>query len=173
MTSGPQAVGAQLYHLNLPSFFCFPGNVLIRETDEEALTFELDERSYTVQSNGVRTAIIDYTLSRFTKNQITIFQDLEDWPEIFEGKGDIQYDVYRRMQKLNGGDWAALNAATNVAWLDYLLDKLVAMVRKPRRDESEERDLLRSLRAWKAKLKKQGCSSCVQAVELLLTNDDN
>ena len=77
------------------------------------------------------------------------------------------------MRRLNGGDWAALNASTNVAWLDYLLGKLIAVVRKPRRDESEERDLLRSLRAWKAKLKKQRCSSCVQAVELLLSNDDN
>ena len=74
------------------------------------------------------------------------------------------------MRKLSGGDWAASNPSTNVAWLDYLLGKLTALVRNPTRGEPEERDLLRSLRSWKAKLKKAKCGSCVQAVELLLNN---
>lgn len=52
------------------------GNVLLRETDEEALTFELDGRSYTVRSNAVRTAIIDYSLARFVSFSLTFFDFL-------------------------------------------------------------------------------------------------
>lgn len=95
-----------------------------------------------------RVTLIDYTLSRAAAatasfNSSVLYTPM-DQPEFFRGKGDYQYDVYRRMRdRLNdlgsedshttspgsGGlkniNWATFCPQTNVFWLHYLADKLL------------------------------------------------
>jgi len=78
------------------------------------------------KSIGVTVTIIDLGLARMddagddTKQRWTEFD-----PEIFEGEGDYQYDVYRMMKAHNGNEWGSFNPLTNVMWLHYLLLKLL------------------------------------------------
>ncbi|KAF8138383.1 hypothetical protein EV363DRAFT_1251987 [Boletus edulis] len=76
---------------------------------------------------GVKVTIIDLGLSRMSaadargsKIYWTPFED-----EIFEGKGDYQYDIYRMMRDLIGGTWKSFHPMTNVMWLHYLVTKLL------------------------------------------------
>lgn len=141
------------------------GNILIKRTDERTLTYRLNDKRYRVETNGVRISIIDYSLTRFTKNGITIYQNLSECPHIFEGKGDIQYECYRKMKKLTN-EWSAFCPATNVVWLDYLTQKLDGLcVARPTRLTIEEKKLVGELRRCRVRLKKY--DSCFQAVELL------
>lgn len=83
------------YSIDLEHRDLHVGNILIKNTNEQELVYEFDNRKFKVETNGYHVNIIDYTLTRLTKNGVTIYQDLNETPEIFEGKGDIQYDVYR------------------------------------------------------------------------------
>lgn len=85
-----------------------------------------------VTTNLVVT-IIDYTLSRATlEDQTTLCNHLSKDPALFQGQGDIQYEVYRWMKRMvtNGkprtkSPWNAFVPLTNVAWLYHLLFKLL------------------------------------------------
>mgnify|MGYP002719021499 FL=1 len=68
--------------------------------------------------SGITATLIDFTLSRCTIDAEgeAVFDPFEDG-EIFEGTGDEQFDVYRRMREVvetEGGDWAAAHPRTNV-----------------------------------------------------------
>lgn len=56
--------------------------------------------AYAIPSNGVFASIIDYTLSRISlpETNINIYNDLAKDPELFDGEGDYQFDVYRHMR---------------------------------------------------------------------------
>ncbi|KIO17795.1 hypothetical protein M407DRAFT_167681 [Tulasnella calospora MUT 4182] len=45
--------------------------------------------------------------------------------EIFDGKGDYQFDIYRMMKTHIGEDWGQFRPLTNVMWLHYLAVKLL------------------------------------------------
>ena len=68
-------------------------------------------------SHGVQATLIDLGLSRMDAGDgaqgvavhWTPFDD-----EIFEGEGDYQFDVYRIMKEVNGGDWEGFMPLTNV-----------------------------------------------------------
>ncbi|KAG8742435.1 hypothetical protein FRC10_001449 [Ceratobasidium sp. 414] len=83
----------------------------------------------------VRVTLIDLGLSRMdTHTQTPWCTELE--PEIFEGKGDYQFDVYRMMKAHclgRGGGWEEHQPLTNVMWLHYLARQLLTAkgLRKP------------------------------------------
>lgn len=51
--------------------------------------------------------------------------DLEKDQDLFRGQGDYQFEIYRKMRKQIGKDWAASCPRTNLYWLHYIADKLV------------------------------------------------
>ncbi|CAE6533802.1 unnamed protein product [Rhizoctonia solani] len=83
------------------------------------------------EHSGVRVTLIDLGLSRMdTHTRRAWFTDLE--PEIFEGEGDYQFDVYRMMkahclgaEPANTGGWEDFRPLTNVMWLHYLARQLL------------------------------------------------
>ncbi|KPV78642.1 uncharacterized protein RHOBADRAFT_49210 [Rhodotorula graminis WP1] len=88
-------------------------------------------------SCGVRATLIDFTLSRCCVSTSAdadqvVFDPFED-DDLFEGEGEYQFEVYRRMRALveraqgEQGDkaWRASEPRTNVLWLHYLVDKLL------------------------------------------------
>ncbi|OLY84842.1 putative Xaa-Pro aminopeptidase P [Smittium mucronatum] len=46
-------------------------------------------------------------------------------PHLYNGVGDIQYDVYRDILQQTGGNWHDFYPKTNVLWLMYVLEKLL------------------------------------------------
>jgi len=64
-------------------------------------------------SSGVIATIIDLGLSRMDASPIAVhWTPLE--PEVFEGEGDYQFDIYRMMRDHNGGSWEEYRPLTNV-----------------------------------------------------------
>lgn len=69
--------------------------------------------------SGITATLIDFTLSRCVVDEEgggAVFDPFEDG-EIFDGTGDEQFDVYRRMREVvetEGGHWAAAHPRTNV-----------------------------------------------------------
>lgn len=49
-----------------------------------------------------QVTIIDYTLSRITINNHTLFNNLAKDPDLFVAEGDFQFEVYRMMRKAVG-----------------------------------------------------------------------
>jgi hypothetical protein len=46
--------------------------------------------------SGLEVTLLDYTLSRATKGDVTIFRDLEKDPELFNESELLQHQMYRR-----------------------------------------------------------------------------
>lgn len=100
-------------------------NILVRLTGAESILFVCDETSYEVPTSGVHATIIDWTLSRMSLGEKTVYKDLSCEERIFEGKGDEQFDVYRNMKKGNKNDWEIFKPKSNILWLKYLQKKLL------------------------------------------------
>ena len=63
------------------------GNVLVKETKEvKQVQFILDGDTFEVDTEGVVTNIIDFSLSRLTMNDATIFSDKTNDPTLFTAK---------------------------------------------------------------------------------------
>ncbi|KAJ1735248.1 hypothetical protein LPJ72_001970 [Coemansia sp. Benny D160-2] len=95
-----------------------------------------------IPSYKVRCTIIDYTLSRlhidndasdtatttkpakYDPADNVFYVSLKD-EALFQGKGDIQFDVYRQMRECSKGDWPGFHPHTNVLWLTYALHKIL------------------------------------------------
>ncbi|CAI2351639.1 unnamed protein product [Caenorhabditis sp. 36 PRJEB53466] len=107
------------------------GNVLIDRSGVEQLQYKINGHKVDVSAHKVKVNIIDFTLSRISKEGTTVFPDLENDPEIFEGSGDPQFDVYREMRKNNGGNWMKFDARTNLMWIKYLALQLIEPPRCP------------------------------------------
>lgn len=75
-------------------------------------------------NDTLEVSLIDMGLSRFTVNNKVIFKDLKDNSDLFNGHGDIQFDVYRNMRESNNNEWDKFHPYTNILWLRYILDKL-------------------------------------------------
>ncbi|KAM0756244.1 hypothetical protein T439DRAFT_320942 [Meredithblackwellia eburnea MCA 4105] len=76
---------------------------------------------------GVKVTLIDFTLSRARNGEdgdSVLFDAFED-ECIFEGDGDYQFDIYRAMKLVVGGDWERFEPFTNLLWLHYLSRKLL------------------------------------------------
>ncbi|KAL8865668.1 MAG: hypothetical protein Q9174_006765, partial [Haloplaca sp. 1 TL-2023] len=103
---------------------------------------------------GVRVTIIDYTLSRAKMaDEKVLYNDLSKDPQLFEGEGDPQYEVYRQMRDVvtdDGEAWDAFLPRTNVLWLNHLLMMLLekSATRSYEKDEKELWDKLDRLKDY-------------------------
>ncbi|BGO96830.1 Other/Haspin protein kinase [Rhodotorula toruloides ATCC 204091] len=77
---------------------------------------------------SLRATLIDFTLSRCALPANRIAADPFSDECIFQGEGDLQFDVYRWMREVverEGREWEGRHARTNVLWLYYLVHKLL------------------------------------------------
>lgn len=78
------------------------GNILITSTKRgNQLNYSLDGETIAVDGNGLKLAIIDFTLSRMSCNDVCFYNDLSLDPELFTARGDYQFDIYRKMREHN------------------------------------------------------------------------
>ncbi|PIK37306.1 putative serine/threonine-protein kinase haspin [Apostichopus japonicus] len=101
------------------------GNVLVRKSKRSKVSFKVEGDVFDVSSFRVEASIIDFTLSRLSKDGCTVFCDVANDETLFIGKGDYQFDIYRKMKKENKNDWESFNPHSNVLWLHYLLEKMI------------------------------------------------
>jgi len=76
--------------------------------------------------HGVAVTIIDFGFSRMDApdpEDPPLYTPFE--PEVFEGEGDYQYDIYRMMRNYNEDEWGCYRPMTNLMWLHYLAVKLL------------------------------------------------
>ncbi|GMR48663.1 hypothetical protein PMAYCL1PPCAC_18858 [Pristionchus mayeri] len=109
------------------------GNALIAQVPEdEEIKYRLLGRDVYVKSHGVKLSIIDFTNSRLRKEGTTIFLDLEQDEQLFQGQGDYQFDIYRLMRQHNKGNWRDFSPKSNVFWLHYMAKELILEEKKKR-----------------------------------------
>lgn len=75
------------------------GNVLVLNTNQSNISYRIGEKTLTIPTKGIKTTIIDYTLSRMTFNDYCFYNDLSTDEELFLATGDYQFDIYRMMRK--------------------------------------------------------------------------
>ena len=77
-----------------------------------------------------QVTLIDFTLSRLvTVTGEVAFCDLAADPELFRGpRNSVQAETYRRMKKATRNAWQAHVPATNVYWMQYLVDTCITEV---------------------------------------------
>ncbi|KZO98100.1 hypothetical protein CALVIDRAFT_562490 [Calocera viscosa TUFC12733] len=90
--------------------------------------------------HGVAVTVIDFGYSRMdapNPEDPPLYTPFE--PEVFEGQGDYQYDIYRMMRNHNGDKWDDYRPVTNLMWLHYLTVKLLKHkgLRKPLRAKGQ------------------------------------
>ncbi|KAI8055673.1 hypothetical protein BDF22DRAFT_671460 [Syncephalis plumigaleata] len=105
--------------------------------------------------HGIRCIIIDYTLSRLEMGNELFYTEFDD-EKVFEGEGDYQYEVYRRMRQHTNNQWADFCPVTNVEWVFYLIDKIMnGRILPAIASRGAEREAQRRLRAFHERLQKQ------------------
>ncbi|XP_033633404.1 uncharacterized protein LOC117294957 [Asterias rubens] len=124
------------------------GNILILPTSKKTIRFHLNGDEIKIEAHGVQVGMIDFTLSRLRKDDCTVYCDLSSDETLFTGRGDLQFEVYRRMKDENDNDWEPYNPHTNVLWLHYLVDKLLNSKAYSRaKSDPTQRSLMRELRS--------------------------
>ncbi|XP_068583181.1 serine-rich adhesin for platelets [Cebidichthys violaceus] len=103
------------------------GNVLVKTTKQKMGSFFLNGTAHSLETKGVLVRIIDYSLSRLEIDGLTVSCDISNDEELFMGRGDYQFDIYRLMRQENGNNWSNYHPHTNVLWLHYLCSKLLSM----------------------------------------------
>lgn len=88
------------------------GNVLVSTPISLTYSFNKNLKAI-IQSCGVRVTIIDFTLSRLEQSGDINFVSLND-ENLYEGKGDYQFDIYRKMREVVKDDWQGFYPYTNV-----------------------------------------------------------
>lgn len=76
------------------------GNILLLSTEEKNVTYKLQGKTLTIPTKGVKTTIIDYTLSRMMFKDYCFYNDLSTDEELFTATGDYQFDIYRMMREI-------------------------------------------------------------------------
>ncbi|XP_033756912.1 uncharacterized protein LOC117339441 [Pecten maximus] len=121
------------------------GNVLVKRTEVPEIHYRLMGQDYSIPSCKVEACLIDFTLSRLRKDGCVVYNDLSKDETLFDGSGDLQFDIYRQMKEKNGNDWEPFHPHTNILWLHYLADKLVRSKRYVR-NSREDKSILREFR---------------------------
>ncbi|XP_042298286.1 serine/threonine-protein kinase haspin [Sceloporus undulatus] len=104
------------------------GNILVKRTDAKEASVRLNGETYAFPTHGILVKVIDYTFSRLERDGLTVYCDLSTDEEVFQGRGDYQFDIYRRMREENLNNWADYFPHSNILWLHYLVDKLLKEV---------------------------------------------
>lgn len=101
------------------------GNVLVASTKESSVDFKISDGTYTLQTQGVKATVIDFTLSRLKAPHCVMYNNLAQDPSLFTAQGDYQFEIYRQMKTANKNEWQSFTPYTNVLWLHYILDKMI------------------------------------------------
>ncbi|XP_052101865.1 serine/threonine-protein kinase haspin-like [Mytilus californianus] len=123
------------------------GNVLVQKTKKTHLKYKLMGQLYKLECHNIHVSIIDFTLSRLHTEGVTTYNDLSTDDTLFEGTGDYQFEIYRKMKEENGNNWEKFNPKSNVWWLHYLTDKFVKCKRYSR-NTKEDQNMFRQLRLF-------------------------
>ncbi|KAG9337104.1 hypothetical protein JZ751_029772 [Albula glossodonta] len=121
------------------------GNILVKTTKEKEGTYVLNGTPHGIETRGIHVNIIDYSLSRLEIDGLTVSCDISADEELFMGKGDYQFDIYRKMREENNNSWSEFNPHTNVLWLHYLSDKLLSMSYKNKAQTKPMKELKKSI----------------------------
>jgi hypothetical protein len=70
------------------------GNVCVRQVGN--LISCAPKQRHKFNYSGLEVTLLDYTLSRATQGDVTIFRDLEEEPELFRESKVLQHQMYRR-----------------------------------------------------------------------------
>ncbi|XP_077123830.1 serine/threonine-protein kinase haspin [Ranitomeya variabilis] len=136
------------------------GNLLIEKSSSCTMSVSLRGERLDIPSGGIQVKIIDYTLSRLDKDGLTVFCDLSTDEELFQGKGDLQFDVYRGMRLENQNTWSTYKPHSNVLWIHYLCDKLLSEVKYIKKPTSApQRRELRRLQDFRRNVKQFGSAT--------------
>ncbi|TKR64938.1 hypothetical protein L596_025408 [Steinernema carpocapsae] len=101
------------------------GNVLVsRENVPDVISYSFEGCEYRFATHGVKATIIDFTNSRMRKEATVICVDLEMDPDLFDGAGDYQFDIYRMMREHNKGNWRTFEQRSNLMWMHYIATKV-------------------------------------------------
>ncbi|CAO3575194.1 unnamed protein product [Mortierella alpina] len=97
-----------------------------RQENDSSADLRARQEHRTIPTFGIVVQMIDFTLARVQGDKGNlIYMDLEKDQDLFRGQGDYQFEIYRKMRKQIGKDWAASCPRTNLYWLHYIADKLV------------------------------------------------
>eukprot|EP00794_Sanderia_malayensis_P005636 gene5636-6332_t len=113
------------------------GNVLISQSKNKLCRFQLEGCNLNIPTSGIQVKIIDFTLSRLENDGCVVYCNLSDEPSVFEGQGDYQFEIYRKMKDENCDSWEIFTPKSNIFWLHYLSDKLIKMKLKRRSTKLE------------------------------------
>lgn len=129
------------------------GNVLVRKTSLKEVAVTLNGEVHVLPTQGILVNIIDYTFSRLERDGLTVFCDLSTDEEVFQGRGDYQFDIYRQMREENANSWADYFPHSNILWLHYLADKLLKEVSyKHKASSSSLKQVQKQLRMFSAEV---------------------
>ncbi|XP_076620657.1 haspin [Colletes latitarsis] len=128
------------------------GNILISPTTESHISYKLGKKKIKLISKGVKVSIIDFTLSRVTYQECSIFNDLASDPSLFIAQGEYQFEIYRLMRDKIKNNWQKFEPYTNILWLHYTLDKMITAVRYRRRNLKNHKNGLTKLKELKNKI---------------------
>ncbi|KAF8931879.1 hypothetical protein BGZ58_007362 [Dissophora ornata] len=105
------------------------GNILVKGTRQDQVVFpkhhlsgrqdrvdgDKQELCRSIPTCGIIVQMIDFTLARVQGDKGNlIYMDLEKDQDLFRGHGDYQFEIYRKMRKQIGKDWAASCPRTNL-----------------------------------------------------------
>ncbi|GAB1605901.1 uncharacterized protein LOC115219806 [Argonauta hians] len=148
------------------------GNVLVHQCADTALDFCINGANKSLPLMGFEVSIIDFTLSRLSKDGCTVFCDLALDEELFQGKGDYQFDVYRMMKTETDNQWINFRPRNNVFWIHYLADKLLNC-KKYESNTRADREILRGLRQFvNEAIKYQSAVDLVFSCDFMQITDD-
>ncbi|XP_043256120.1 uncharacterized protein LOC122399483 [Colletes gigas] len=128
------------------------GNILISPTTESHISYKLGKKKIKLISKGVKVSIIDFTLSRVTYQECSIFNDLASDPSLFIAQGEYQFEIYRLMKDKIKNNWQTFEPYTNILWLHYTLDKMITAVRYRRRNLKSHKNGITKLKELKNKI---------------------
>ncbi|XP_039275434.1 serine/threonine-protein kinase haspin homolog [Nilaparvata lugens] len=99
------------------------GNILVSKTKEKSIFFKIDGMEFKLPTFNKKATIIDYTLSRINDDNQLLYNDLGKDEELFQGQGDLQFQIYRDMREDTRNEWNKFVPKTNLRWIHYLATK--------------------------------------------------
>ncbi|XP_004524206.1 putative serine/threonine-protein kinase haspin homolog isoform X1 [Ceratitis capitata] len=105
------------------------GNILILNTTAKEVKFTLGNQTYAVPTKGIKTTLIDYTLSRMTFDNCCHYNDISCDEDLFSASGDYQFDIYRMMREALRNNWETFEPRTNIFWISYIISKMIEGVK--------------------------------------------
>ncbi|KAK5648888.1 hypothetical protein RI129_003780 [Pyrocoelia pectoralis] len=123
------------------------GNVLISKCDKaKLLDYCLNDQEFYMPSNGIEVSIIDFTLSRIKVDNSIIFNDISEDPDLFNGAGEYQFEIYRLMQQKNDNEWEHYEPYSNVLWMHYMLHQMTSQIKYSIRTTKVHKKCMRQLK---------------------------